>query len=308
MKKFIVYLLTLLLLFIPLGACTKQPNSEKSDKIKIVSAIFPSYDWVREILGDRVVNADLTLLTDSGVDLHSYQPSAQDMITISDCDMLIYVGGESDEWVQDALRANENPKQIVIDLLQVLGDARGETDGEADEHVWLSLKNAKILCTHIADQLAQLDTDGAKAYADNLTVYMEKLEKLDQQYRETTETAGQNKLVFGDRFAFRYLFDDYGLECYAAFDGCSADAEVSFDTIISLADKLDVLKLPVVLVSESSDQALAKAIIDSTTAKNQKILVMNSIQSVTADQIEKGITYLSVMESNLAVLQSALQQ
>lgn len=308
MKKSVAYILALLLCILPLGACGGGSGIANSDKIKIVSAIFPSYDWVREILGENGTDVDLTLLTDNGVDMHSYQPAAQDMITIAECDMFIYVGGESDEWVRDALRANENPDRIVIDLMQVLKDAGRAAGEEPDEHIWLSLKNAKLLCTYIADQLALLDAQGAQTYADNLQIYMQKLDALDGQYTYTVENAQQKALVFGDRFPFRYLFDDYGLEYYAAFAGCSADAEVSFETVISLAEKLDALELPAVLVSETSDQTLARTIVESSKGKDQEILVLDSIQSATRDQIEKGMTYLSVMEKNLAVLGSALEK
>lgn len=308
MKKSVAYIFALLLVILPLGACGGQHGAEDTEKIKIVSAIFPSYDWVREILGERSTAVDLELLIDNGVDMHSYQPSAQDMITISDCDMFIYVGGESDAWVQDALGANENPDRVVIDLMQVLKDAKSVTEEDPDEHVWLSLKNAMVLCTSIADQLAQLDADGAEIYASNLQAYLKGLDALDQQYRNAVENAEQKTLIFGDRFAFRYLFADYGIECYAAFAGCSADAEVSFETVVSLAEKLDTLDLSAVLVSETSDKTLAKAIVENSKTKNQEILVLDSIQSVTADQVEKGISYLSIMEENLAVLRSALQK
>lgn len=308
MKKIVVYIFALLLVILPLGACGGQHGAGETEKIKIVSAIFPSYDWVREILGERSAAADLELLIDNGVDMHSYQPSAQDMITISDCDMFIYVGGESDAWVQDALRANDNPDRVVIDLMQVLKDAQKVTEEEPDEHIWLSLKNAKVLCTSIADQLAQMDTDGAEIYTSNLQTYIEKLDALDEQYRTTVENAEQKTLIFGDRFPFRYLFADYGIECHAAFAGCSADSEVSFETVVSLAEKLDTLDLSAVLVSETSDKTLAKTIVENSKTKDQEILVLDSIQSVTADQAEKGISYLSIMEKNLAVLRSALQK
>ena len=222
---------------------------------------------------------------------------------ISECDLFIYVGGTSDGWVEDALHASQNPDQIAVDLLQVLGL---DGDTEADEHVWLSLKNAKELCAHIADQLSALDPERAQTYADNLTAYTEQLETLDVQYKKMVDNAGGDTVVFGDRFPFRYLFDDYGIHCFAAYAGCSAEAEVSFDTVITLAEKIDALGLSCILVPETSDKSLAQTILQSTKDKNQKILVMDSMQSVTEDQMEAGITYLSIMESNLAVLEYAL--
>ena len=295
--------MVLLLLFVPLYGCGKQDAREGEDTLKIVSTVFPSYDWVREILGKEAKKADLSLLVKNGVDLHSYQPSVEDLVMISECDLFIYVGGTSDGWVEDALHASQNPDQIAVDLLQVLGL---DGDTEADEHVWLSLKNAKVLCAHIADQLSALDPERAQTYADNLAAYTEQLETLDVQYEKMVDNAEGDTVVFGDRFPFRYLFDDYGIHCFAAYAGCSAEAEVSFDTVITLAEKIDALGLSCILVPETSDKSLAQTILQSTKDKNQEILVLDSMQSVTEDQMEEGITYLSGMESNLAVLEYAL--
>ena len=295
--------MVLLLLFVPLYGCGKQDAREGEDTLKIVSTVFPSYDWVREILGEETKKADLSLLVKNGVDLHSYQPSVEDLVMISECDLFIYVGGTSDGWVEDALHASQNPDQIAVDLLQVLGL---DGDTEADEHVWLSLKNAKVLCAHIANQLSALDPERAQTYADNLTAYTEQLETLDVQYEKMVDNAEGDTVVFGDRFPFRYLFDDYGIHCFAAYAGCSAEAEVSFDTVITLAEKIDALGLSCILVPETSDKSLAQTILQSTKDKNQEILVLDSMQSVTEDQMEEGITYLSGMESNLAVLEYAL--
>ena len=303
MKKGIAAILVLLLLFVPLYGCGKQDAREGEDTLKIVSTVFPSYDWVREILGEETKKADLSLLVKNGVDLHSYQPSVEDLVMISECDLFIYVGGTSDGWVEDALHASQNPDQIAVDLLQVLGL---DGDTEADEHVWLSLKNAKVLCAHIADQLSALDPERAQTYADNLAAYTEQLETLDVQYEKMVDNAEGDTVVFGDRFPFRYLFDDYGIHCFAAYAGCSAEAEVSFDTVITLAEKIDALGLSCILVPETSDKSLAQTILQSTKDKNQEILVLDSMQSVTEDQMEEGITYLSGMESNLAVLEYAL--
>ena len=303
MRKAIAFVLALGLAFLPLYGCREKTVHEEKDTLQIVSTIFPSYDWVREILGEETKKADLSLLVKNGVDLHSYQPSVEDLVMISECDLFIYVGGTSDGWVEDALHASQNPDQIAVDLLQVLGL---DGDTEADEHVWLSLKNAKVLCAHIADQLSALDPERAQTYADNLTAYTEQLETLDVQYEKMVDNAGGDTVVFGDRFPFRYLFDDYGIHCFAAYAGCSAEAEVSFDTVITLAEKIDALGLSCILVPETSDKSLAQTILQSTKDKNQEILVMDSMQSVTEDQMEEGITYLSGMESNLAVLEYAL--
>jgi len=335
MKRFIAIISAFLLLIAMLSGCNqtdKREGADLDDKISVVATIFPQYDWVRQILGDKADNLELTLLLDRGVDLHSYQPTADDIIKISTCDLFIYVGGESDEWVEDVLAEAVNPDMVTINLLDELGDAAKEeeiVEGmeedhneeiseildhdsheeeiEYDEHVWLSLKNAETLCTVITDALSSLDTDNAEAYQSNLTAYTKKLTVLDAEYRMTVDTASVKTLLFGDRFPFRYLADDYGLSYYAAFPGCSAETEASFETIIFLAGKVDELGLNSVIVTESADQSVAKTIINNSTSKNQQILVLDSMQSVTAGNVKSGTTYLSIMEGNLKVLTEALK-
>ena len=332
MKKYISILFAAVMAVCCLSACGQNnPNTntqakDNNDKqVKVVTTIFPEYDWVKEIAGDEVSKMDLTILLDNGVDLHSYQPTADDIMKISDCDLFIYVGGESDAWVEDALKEAVNKDMKVINLLDVLGSSvkeeevvegmeaeEEEEDGaeeepEYDEHVWLSLRNAKVLCRAIADNLAEIDTENADTYQENEKAYADKLDELDKKYQETVDSASQKTLLFGDRFPFRYMVDDYGLSYYAAFVGCSAETEASFETITFLAGKTDELGLKNIMTIEKSDQKIAKTIIENTKEKNQGILTLDSMQSTTSDDVKKGATYFSIMESNLSVLQEALQ-
>ena len=262
------------------------------------------------------------MLLDNGVDLHSYQPTADDIMKISECDLFIYVGGESDAWVEDALKEAVNKNMKVINLLDVLGNTvkeeevvegmqteeeESEEGPEYDEHVWLSLKNAKVLCKAIADDLADIDAENAHIYQSNEQDYVKKLDDLDKQYQEVVDASSQKTLIFGDRFPFRYMVDDYGLSYYAAFVGCSAETEASFETITFLAKKTDELGIRNIMTIEKSDQKIAKTIIDNTKDKNQNILTLNSMQSTTSDDVKNGTTYFSVMEDNLEVLEEALQ-
>ena len=336
MKKMIALLLALLMAVGMLAGCAKQKDddtTDTTDKLRIVTTIFPEYDWVREILGDKADNADVTMLLDNGVDLHSYQPTADDIVKISDCDLFIYVGGESDGWVKEALKNSANKDRKVINLLDVLGDSvkseevvegmqeeaheheEGEAheDGEAheheeesDEHVWLSLKNAEVLVGAISNALQELDADNKEIYAANADAYMKKLSALDAEYQTAVDNASCKTVLFGDRFPFRYLADDYGLNYYAAFVGCSAETEASFETISFLAKKVDELKLPCVLTIEGKNHKIAETIVKNTAQKSQKILTMDSMQSTTSKDVASGTTYLSVMEKNLAVLKEAL--
>ena len=507
MKKIFTIFLALTMVVGLLAGCGKKNAAEKgesdSNKLSVVTTIFPEYDWVKEILGDKAGSTDLTMLLSSGVDLHSYQPTADDIVKISDCDLFIYVGGESDKWVDDALKEATNKDMKVIDLLEVLGDSvkteetvegmqetehahdhskevstfedhevqdrslsdwagswqsaypfaldgtlddafaamaeEGEmtadeyktyyqngyktditnidiegdhiaftyedgkkvgsdykyigyyiqnwstgtkaamyrfeavdrTSGapiyiefndhmiesaapehfhirmsdesfdaivdpekswptffpadmtgedlcehmeghghdheeEADEHVWLSLKNAKTLVDAISNALQELDPDNKDAYAANAAAYIEKLSALDSAYQSAVGGAAHKTVLFGDRFPFRYLVDDYGLRYYAAFAGCSAESEASFETVSFLAKKVDELKLPCVLTIEGKNHKIAETIVENTAEKNQKILTMDSMQSMTSKDAANGATYLSVMEQNLYVLKEAL--
>ena len=278
---------------------------------------------MREILGDKADRAEVTMLLDNGVDLHSYQPTADDIIKISDCDLFIYVGGESDGWVEDALKEATNKEMQVINLLDVLGEqvkeeevvegmeaeeeeSEDENEPEYDEHVWLSLKNAETLCNAITDALEEIDPANKDAYATNAASYLEKLAALDGEYQTVVDNAARKTVLFGDRFPFRYLVDDYGLSYYAAFAGCSAETEASFETISFLAGKVDELGLPCVLTIDDAQHKIAKTIVQNTAEKNQSILTLDSMQSTTSTDVANGTTYLSVMESNLDVLKQAL--
>ena len=499
MKKITALLLALMMLAGVLAGCGKPKDAGKAGKLKVVTTIFPAYDWVRAILGDKAENAEITMLLDNGVDLHSYQPTADDIVKISDCDLFVYVGGESDGWVKNALKSAANRNMKVINLLEVLGDSvkteetvegmqedghghshdeqlteddikdrtlsdfagawkslhpyllngdldkfcqhraeededssttkdtylekykaswqcnankisingnkitftytdgktvsaeytyagyqpklndegkissvryqfettnadapkyvqfndHGHESGEAehfhiyfgndgfdtlmdsktnpffvkdaltvdeildelmgheheeekDEHVWLSLKNAEVLVNAISKSLQEIDPDNKDTYATNSDAYVKKLSALDADYQAAVDGATYKTVLFGDRFPFRYLVDDYGLSYYAAFVGCSAETEASFETISFLAKKVDELKLPCILTIEGAQHKIAETIVQNTTAKNQKVLTMDSMQSTTSKDVANGTTYLSVMEKNLSVLKEAL--
>lgn len=323
MKKILALLLALWIPAAVLSGCAPQDDSAASNKLNIVTTIFPAYDWVREILGDETDRAEITTLLDSGVDLHSYQPTVDDIVKISECDLFLYVGGESDGWVEDALKNAPNKDRKVIRLLDVLGDSAKteetvegmqeeehdhEEEAEYDEHIWLSLKNAQVLVAAISEALQETDPARKDTYAANAAAYVEKLSALDGEYRAAVDSGKYKTLLFGDRFPFRYLADDYGLDYYAAFPGCSAETEASFETVSFLAGKMDALGLPCVLTIEGTQHKIAETIVQNTAQKNQQILTMDSMQAVTANDAASGVSYLSIMEKNLSVLKKALGQ
>ena len=296
----------------------KADKKSKSSKVSIVTTIFPEYDWVRQLLGDKNQNAELTLLLGNGVDLHSYQPSIQDVAKISTADIFIFVGGESDGWVKDALKNAKNKEMIVLNLLEILGDqvkeeeivegmeTEEEEEDEYDEHVWLSLKNAKVICEKITEALCQKDSKNAATYQNNLSEYLAQLDELDWVYSSVINNASKDTLIFGDRFPFRYLVDDYNLNYYAAFVGCSAETEASFKTVIFLANKMDELDANYIFKIESGDDKLAKTIIQNSSKKNAQVLVLDSMQSVTSKQAE-ATSYIKIMSENLQTLQKGLE-
>ena len=323
--------------------CASCNTTGSGDKMSIVTTIFPEYDWVMNILGEKKDNADVTLLLDNGIDLHSYQPTPKDIVTISKCDLFIYVGGESDEWVDDALKQAINKDMKVINLMETLGDAvkeeeviegmeghdhdheegedhdheegedhdhdheHEEGEVEYDEHVWLSLKNAEVIVKEIGKSLSVIDKENADYYNGNVTTYVNKLKDLDSRYAAAVKAGTKDTLLFADRFPFRYLVDDYNLKYYAAFVGCSAETEASFETIKFLANKVDELGLNVILKIESSDGGIANTVKDATTNKNQTIMTMDSLQSASTKEYKAGRNYLSVMEQNLTVLKDAVK-
>ncbi len=341
-------------------------STAQGETLSVVTTIFPIYDWTKEILGEDIENVTLTYLEDTGVDVHSFEPTVDDMVTMTNCDMFIYVGGESDTWVDAVLANAENPDMIVINLTEVLGDAvreEAEVEGmqahdhdhdhadeeseadhdhddeeaeddhdhddeaeddhdhadeeaehdheheeaELDEHVWLSLNNAAVVCQVIADELAALNPAQADAYTANVAAYLTQLNELDAQYQTVVAQANKTTLLFADRFPFLYLMEDYGLSYYAAFSGCSSETEASFETIAFLAGKLDELELTVVLTTEDPAPSVAETVIASSISADQTILALDSMQAVTAAEVSSGASYLSIMESNLEVIAQAVQ-
>lgn len=340
MKKMIGFALILALAV----SCMLPAAGAEEKKISVVTSIFPIYDWTREVIGENS-HVQLTLLLDSGVDLHSYQPTAADIMKIASCDVFIYVGGESDEWVEDALQEAVNPGMIVVSLVEAMGgdikmeetvegmehehdghehhdeehehdhegegeehdrheehDEEHEHEDEPDEHVWLSLRNAQKLVKAIASALGEADPKNAGSYEASDAAYTEKLALLDREYSEAVSGAAYHTVLFGDRFPFRYLVDEFGLKYYAAFAGCSAESEASFETIAFLSNKLSDLKSPAVFVTESSDKKIARTVVSSSSVNECKITTLDSLQSTTLKQALKGKNYLDTMRANLEAL------
>ncbi len=312
--------LALVLIIAVTGLCACGGTEEKSDDIQIVCTVFPYYDWVRN-LTKGIDNVNVTLLLNSGTDLHSYQPAAKDIVTISSADIFIYTDGTSDKWVSDVLKTSQNDSTVILPMMTNLPEeslfcveAIGEEEhhhGEdeehnhaSDEHIWLSVKNAMKLTEIIKNVLCDLDPENKDTYTANFTGYYTELENLHKAYGTTLGECKKDTLVFADRFPFIYLVNDYGLSYHAAFSGCSAESEASFETVKRLADEIDALGLSHILITETSDGSVANTVKDSTKDKNQEILVLNALQSVTKENLADS--YIEVMTENLAILKQAL--
>ncbi len=371
MKKLLAILMSATMLFTTVTGCSTTPETAapetttpettkpevvapqqtEDDSFSVVATNFSTYDWTKTVIGEEN-NVELTYLLESGVDSHSYQPSADDIIKIANCDLFIYVGGESDTWVDGVLAQATNDDMIVLNLMDVLGDdARAEETVEgmevtehdhdhedcededcdhdhededdhdhedcededcdhdhdhADEHVWLSLRNATTLTIAISEALAEMNPDGAAVYTTNSDNYLAQLVDLDRSYTATTVYSDNKTILVADRFPFLYLVSDYDLDYYAAFNGCSAETEASFETIAFLAGKVDELGLHTILTIEGVQHKIAETVSAATQSKNQQILVIDSMQNTTADDIAAGATYLNIMTENLYVLKQAL--
>lgn len=303
MKRLIAILLCLCLI---LCGCTAQPEKPHDEtKLQIVCTSFPAYDFAREIAGDR---AELTLLIKPGSEVHSYEPTPKDMIRIQESDLFICNGGESEQWAKTLITPDLNTIYMMgcVDTVEESADGiYNAEDGEPelDEHVWTSPLNAIKISEEICNALCKLDTDNAEAYKTNFTAYKAQLMALDREFRQVIKNSGKHTLVFADRFPMRYFALEYGLDCYAAFPGCSSETEPSAKTVAYLIDRVREDKIPAVLYMEFSNQKMADVICEDTGCKK---LPFYSAHSVSAEQFEQGVSYLDLMRINLNSLKEAL--
>ena len=317
LKKIFSAVLGMALVFSAAGCSQTSRTSSKG--LKVVCATAPLYDWTKNIT-EGTDSTDLSLIIGNGTDLHSFQPSASDIISIKSADVLIYVGGESDGWIRDALKETVNKNQQVVCLMDVLKDSvveeevvegmqgedeeegEGEEEGpEYDEHVWMSLRLTRKSCKAIEEALEKVSSKDAAKYKANLESYDAKLSALDKQYEEMVKGARLNTMIVPDRYPFRYLAEDYKLKYSAAFVGCSAETEASFETVKFLADKVKELDPKAVLIIENSDGKLAKTVLETAGKSSVKVEVLDSMQSCGAD-----LDYIRTMTENLEKLKTAL--
>lgn len=328
-RFFFLFSASSLLLLAGCGS-SETPSSGDDSRIHAVTTIFPQYDFLRQIGGEHL---DVTMLLKPGAESHSFEPTPADMITVSESDLFVYVGGDSDAWVDTILESVDTSEKEIVTLMDCVetvaeeesegmethGHAHDheaeedEADSEAehaddshaeqDEHVWTSPRNAVLIVEKLCEALIRIDPEHAADYRENTQNYLKQLQALDGEFQETVDHAERRTIVLGERFPFRYLADAYGLDYYAAFPGCSSESEASAKTVAFLINKVKEEQIPVVFTIELSNDKMTDSICDATGAKK---LLLHSCHNVTAEDFEQGVTYLELMEHNVQVLKEAL--
>lgn len=320
MKKAHILFVALLFALAGLAGCggggkTGTAAAPGDEKLRVAATIFPPYDFVREIAGEGV---ELIMLLPPGAESHSFEPTPQDIITIQNCDVFIHVGGGSDAWIEGILGSMDTEGIAILSLMEMVeakpeervegmeaGHAHNDAqEPELDEHVWTLPQNAMRIVQVLSDTLCSLDAAHADTYKENATAYLGELEALDGAFEEVVANAARKTLVFGDRFPFRYLADAYGLDYYAAFPGCAAQAEPSAATVAFLIDKVETEDIPVVFHIELSNEKMTDTICADTGAQKR---LLHSCHNVTRAEMEGGAGYLSLMTQNVEALKEALQ-
>ncbi|MBR1970421.1 MAG: zinc ABC transporter substrate-binding protein [Clostridia bacterium] len=300
MRKILSFILSIIILVIP--GCAGNDETTQNNKLKIVTTIFPLYDFAKQIAGDR---AEVDMLLPTGREAHSYEPTVQDIIKINESDLFINIGGSADPWVE-AISKDENKSNTRIMSAINVVDTIKENHHDiysVDEHIWTSPENAEDIIEAIANLLAQMDPKNKDFYEKNEEIYSNKLDKLDEKFERLTKN-NNKKIVFADRFPFKYLAEEYNLEYFSAFPGCSSESEPSAATISQLIETIKNENINVVFYTETSNQKLADTISGETGAKK---LMLHSCHSVTDEQLKKGITYLELMENNYQSLKEGLK-
>ena len=328
-------LLIFILIFVPafvlsLSGCSRTPSPDENGQTILVCG-FAQYDWVNNILGENPSDIAVERLNESSADMHSYQPTVADMVKIADCSLLIYTGGESEFWIDEAILSSGKTDSSCLSLMEIFegpeklcenysdalseheheheADSEDEHEHEADEHLWLSLKMAPVFIEKITESICALDETNTLYYKKNSEDYIKKITDLDSRYESVADDArktGRNLIIVADRFPFAYLTEDYHIEHIAAFPGCSAETEASFATILSLSDAVDRYLPGAVLILKKSSPDLAHTVINNSDVKDLPVLFLDDMQSVTPKDIEEGCSYISVSEDNLAAIRAAL--
>lgn len=300
MKK----ILGLFLVLICLSGCS---SNNSKDNITIISTSFPGYDFVRAITKDS--NIEVKMLIKPGVEIHHFEPTPKDIINIESSNLFVYVGGDSDEWVSNLLKDMNKDKTIkLMDLVDLTNEElkegmEGDNEVEYDEHVWTSPINVIKIINKLKDEIISIDSINKELYEKNANEYIKELYSIDSEIRNIVSMSNRKEIIFGDRFPIKYFTDEYNIDYYAAFKGCSHETEASAKTIAFLINKVKEDDIPVIFKVELSNGKIANAIRKET---NTKVLEYNSAHNITMDDFNSGITYIDIMKKNIEVLKEAL--
>lgn len=295
MKRLILTMGMLLLLARPASA-----------ELDVIATSFPLYDFASHVARGA---AQVSMLIQPGTEVHAYDPTPKDMIAVEKCDVLLYVGGESEGWVDTLLSATtDGPEALrLMDCVEVMEEAEHDDhhgEVEYDEHIWTSPVNAMGMVQAIADDLARRDPDNAALYRQNAQAYIDEIAELDEAFRDAVSNGSRKRLIFADRFPLAYFVHEYGLEAIAAFPGCSAETEPSAQVMRRIIDAVREDGVPCVYTIEMSAGRVAATVREETGCD---VLEFHSCQNVTKDEMEAGETYVSLMRKNLAALRQGLQ-
>lgn len=302
--------------------CGAPGSNKKDDRLKVVATVFAEYDFLRQIGGDAI---NLSMLMLPGADIHTFDPTPKDMMTVQDADLFVTVGGESDAWADTIVESVDNERLECLRLMDLVdqvveeeimegmeveehdGEEHADDHGEEkefDEHVWTAPKNAMQIVEGLCEKLSQLDQKNAGLYQKNAQRYLKKLENLDQKFNQVVANSKRREIIVADRFPFRYFADAYGLKYYAAYPGCSTQTGASAETIAFLIDRVREDNIPVVFHMELSSQLMCNTICDETGVKKAQL---NAVHNISKRNFDRGIGYLELMEKNVDVLREALQ-
>ena len=311
-RLFLALLVATTLLLTACGQHNTTRTQTENEKVRVITTVFAAYDFTRQIAGTC---AEVSVLVPPGAELHSFEPTPQDILDIQSCDLFIYVGGESDTWIAELLLSLDTTQVRILRLMDqvelldednsVLVDpvSGEEEQPEADEHVWTTPRNAQLITRAISDSLCLLDPANAPIYTQNTQAYLELLDELDRGFKEVIQGAQRTTLVFGDRFPFAYLAQEYGLTCYAAFPGCSTATEPSAQTVVALVDRVRDERIPVVFYIELSNHSLADVVAQEAGVQT---LLLHSCHNISQKDFERGASYVSLMRANIENLKVAL--
>ena len=313
LKRKLLAVITAAATVFSLCACSSESGYSNSDsgKLKIISTVFPPYDLARQIAGD---NAEISILLPPGSEIHNYEPSAKDMIAIRNCDIFLYIGGENEQWAEKLINSNDTENVTAVKLIDYVPtlsededehdhDHEHEHEHETDEHIWTSPKNAQLMLSAIYDAICKVDPSNKQTYTKNKDAYAKQLSDLDNAYRSAVDNAKNKTIVLADKFPFRYLAHEYGLEFSAAFAACSDESEPGVSTMIKLTKTIKENNIPAVYYLEFSSTKIADTLCDETGATK---LMRLSCHNVSKQDIENNISYVDLMKQNLENLKLTL--